>query len=86
MDGEDRKKQVADPGGDSVTTLANDPVEVIHGDAAPEEVAALVAVLVAHHSRRVPPTGRRVSGWTDHRHAVRSPVRPGLGAWQSSLR
>lgn len=69
-----------------MTILINDPVEVVHGDAAPEEVAALVAVLIARSHGHVPPRKPRGGGWADHRRAVRAPLRPGPGAWQTSLR
>jgi hypothetical protein len=64
---------------------ANAPVSVVHGDADPEEVAALVAVLVAHTRRPASPPPH-VSGWADRRRVVRAPLTPGPGAWQSSLR
>ena len=67
-------------------SLPAEPVEVVHGSADAEEVAALVAVLVSHRNRRVPPPKRRTSGWTDRRRGVRAPLAPGLGAWSSSLR
>jgi hypothetical protein len=60
-------------------------LRVIRGDATPEEVAALLAV-VAARSRSVPgPAGRRPSSaWTDRSQILRAPVAPGPGAWRQS--
>lgn len=64
-----------------------DPVSVVRGDAEPEELAALVAVLVSRSQAR--PTERPPSahpGWTDRAALARSPLTPGPGAWRRGLR
>jgi Acyl-CoA carboxylase epsilon subunit len=78
-----------------VTPPANDdrpagpPVlRVVRGDATPEEIAALVAVLLSragggdlarrpHHQ-----VMRSRSAWSDRSRQLRGPLRPGPGAWR----
>ncbi|RKS71500.1 acyl-CoA carboxylase epsilon subunit-like protein [Motilibacter peucedani] len=64
-----------------------EPVSVVRGDAEPEELAALVAVLVTRgqgaRERRPAPTS---PGWADRSALVRAPLRPGPGAWSRALR
>jgi hypothetical protein len=65
---------------------ADRPVlRVIRGDATPEEVAALLAV-VAARVRSVPaaPARRAASAWTDRAQILRAPAAPGPGAWRRS--
>ena len=66
-------------------TPARPVLQVIRGDASPEEVAALLAVIAA---RSAPPEEeaprRAVGGWSDPAHAMRQPPTPGPGAWRSS--
>jgi hypothetical protein len=63
-------------------------LRVVHGDATPEEIAALVAVLAARSgsaagAARLParPAG---GGWSDRSRQLRRPLRPGPGAWRRS--
>jgi hypothetical protein len=75
--------------GPATTDVSDDqprpPLFVIKGDASPEEVAALVAVLPglaaagAGAADRPPP-----SEWSSHRRKVRAPLAPGPGGWRSS--
>jgi hypothetical protein len=60
-------------------------LRVIRGDATPEEIAALLAV-VAARSRSVPAAGSRrpTSAWTDRAQILRAPVAAGPGAWRQS--
>ena len=61
-------------------------IEVI-GDATPEQVAALVAVLSAASGGRVEAgAARAVSAWSAPARAMRRPLTPGPAAWQNSLR
>lgn len=63
-------------------------LRVVRGDAAPEEIAALVAILMA---RPGPASGaarlavRPVRGaWSDRSRQLRRPLHPGPGAWRRS--
>ncbi len=61
-------------------------IEVV-GDATPEQVAALVAVLSAAagaSSSEAP--ARHTSAWSAPAALVRRPMAPGPGAWSRSLR
>ncbi|MFC7486618.1 acyl-CoA carboxylase epsilon subunit [Knoellia pratensis] len=69
--------------------MAQQAIEVI-GDATPEQVAALVAVLSAASGGAVEVApARRTSAWSAPAGLVRRPVSPGprsAGTWQRSLR
>jgi hypothetical protein len=58
-------------------------LRVIRGDATPEEVAALVAVLLSRPADD-PPAREAPSAWSDKSRLLRRPLRPGPGAWRSS--
>ena len=58
-------------------------LRVIKGDATPEEVAALVAVVAALGSGTEPPT-RRTPEWSAHHRKVRRTLPHGPGGWRSS--
>lgn len=63
-------------------------LRVVHGDATPEEVAALVATLTAVAAARAS-TGQAqratpASGWTDRTRALRPAVHPSPGGWRRS--
>ena len=60
------------------------PLFAIKGDASPEEVAALVAVLQGIAASAVPPARRPRSQWASPGRAVRSPLATGPGGWRSS--
>ena len=68
---------------------AGDPVlRVVRGDATPEEIAALVAVLMARSGSAdgaallpVRPAG---GAWSDRSRLLRRPPHPGPGAWRRS--
>ena len=61
-------------------------LRVVRGDASPEEVAALVAVLAAAgrapRGEDAPPSS---STWGDRRAAVRADLPHGPGAWRASF-
>jgi hypothetical protein len=65
-----------------------DPVIRVGGPATAEDVAALVAVLVAAASGAEGPggTSARASSWGAHRASMRRPVGHGPAAWRTSLR
>ena len=64
-----------------------DPVSVVRGTAEPEELAALVAVLVSRSGRHRPaPPQPTQPGWSDRRATQRQPLRPGPGAWRAAVR
>jgi len=59
-------------------------LRVVRGDATPEEIAALVAVLLSRpgDDRALPVPVR--SAWADRSSQLRRPLRPGPGAWRRS--
>ncbi|REE98323.1 acyl-CoA carboxylase subunit epsilon [Thermomonospora umbrina] len=63
-------------------------LQVVRGDATPEEIAALVAVLSAHAVARGGRSGdggrERPSAWADRSRAVRRPLPHGPGTWRAS--
>jgi hypothetical protein len=68
-----------------------DPVIHVGGPATAEDIAALVAVLVAAASGAEGADGAgrpsaRASAWAAHRAAMRGPVGHGPAAWRTSLR
>ena len=60
------------------------PLRLVRGDATPEEVAALIAVLSAAASGYADPAPRHTSRWASHERAMRRPHTPGPGAWRAS--
>jgi Acyl-CoA carboxylase epsilon subunit len=63
-------------------------LRLIRGDATPEEIAAVVALLTARASPVEQPSAPARSAWADPAERVRGFVasRPGAGAWQRSGR
>ncbi|MFD6099544.1 acyl-CoA carboxylase subunit epsilon [Nocardiopsis flavescens] len=64
---------------------------VVRGEPTDEELAALTAVLAARAAAaragaRVPAAPERTSAWRDRARGLRAPLRPGPGAWRTSLR
>ncbi len=61
-------------------------LRVVRGDATPEEIAALVAVLLARSADTAAPRpDRSVPGfWSDRASQLRRPLYPGPGAWRRS--
>ena len=60
------------------------PLRRVRGDATPEEVAALLAVLSAASGGDERSAPRHTSQWASRERAVRRPLRPGRGAWRAS--
>ena len=59
-------------------------LRVVRGDASPQEIAALVAVLASRAAvAEVAPEPTR-SAWSNRSAVLRRPVFPGPGAWRSS--
>ncbi|MEV0404820.1 acyl-CoA carboxylase subunit epsilon [Actinoallomurus sp. NPDC050550] len=62
-------------------------LQVVRGDASPEEIAALVAVLTARaraaEAAGATPPPRR-SAWADRSRQLRRPLPHGPGAWRTS--
>ena len=65
-------------------TSAAPLLRVINPDAAPEEVAALVAVFAALGSAGDEPPQRRTPEWSAPHRGVRRPHLSGPGGWRSS--
>ena len=59
-------------------------LRVVKGDATPEEVAALVAVVAALGSGGGEPPTRRTPEWSAHHRKVRRTLPHGPGGWRSS--
>ena len=60
------------------------PLRLVRGDATPEEIAALVAVLSAASAAGDPAPPRPRSQWASRERAVRQPLAHGRGAWRAS--
>jgi hypothetical protein len=58
-------------------------LRIVKGDATPEEVAALVAVVASLASSAEPPR-RRTPEWSAHHRKVRRTLPHGPGGWRSS--
>ena len=59
------------------------PLRLVRGDATPEEIAALVAVLSAASAAGDPAPPRPRSQWASRERAVRQPLAPDRGAWRA---
>jgi hypothetical protein len=61
-------------------------LRVVRGDATPEEIAALVAILVTRSADdEAPSPDRSAPGfWSDRASQLRRPLSPGPGAWRRS--
>ena len=59
-------------------------LRVVRGDATPQEIAALVAVLLSRSGDDEVPPGLARSAWADRSRQLRRPLRPGPGAWRRS--
>ena len=82
---------MSDPGepiGDAATTEARPALRLVRGDAAPEELAALVAVLAARGADDAGPVAPRpqCGRWGDPATGLRGRLDPGPGAWRASAR
>jgi hypothetical protein len=61
-------------------------LRIVRGDATPEEIAAIVAVLTARGVEQdaPPPPPRARGGWSDPASLSRQPLLHGPGAWRAS--
>ena len=59
-------------------------LRVIRGDASPEEIAALVAVLMSRAPAGEPPPRKPPAAWSDKSRQLRRPLHPGPAAWRGS--
>ena len=61
-------------------------LRVVRGDATPEEIAALVAVLLRAQPKASAPGPARSArnSWSDRSRQLRRPLSPGPGAWRRS--
>ena len=75
-----------DSGAAEAAVTATPPAIVVHGDATPEQLAALVAVLSAASGGDAPASEQSGSPWAAHSVALRQPLSHGPGAWRTSLR
>jgi hypothetical protein len=70
---------------DTTGTTGRPPLRLVRGDATPEEVAALLAVLsAASAGGDAKPAPRHTSQWASRERGVRRPPQPGPGAWRAS--
>ena len=69
---------------DGDSTSDRRPLRLVRGDATPEEVAAVMAVLSAVSAEAPEPAPRHTSQWASRERAVRRPLSPGPGAWRAS--
>ena len=68
-----------------MVTAPSPVLRVIRGDATPEEIAAVVAVLLSRPAIVDVPTARPVpSAWADRSRLLRRPLFPGPDAWRRS--
>jgi hypothetical protein len=73
--------------GDRPRSAGQPALRVVRGDATPEEIAALVAVLLSRPGDdevRARPVRPARSAWADRSGQLRRPLRPGPGAWRRS--
>ena len=59
-------------------------LRVVRGDATPEEIAALAAVLLSRSAADEPPPRPLPSAWADRSRLLRRPLFPGPDAWRRS--
>lgn len=72
---------------DATTDQASPPLlRIVKGDPTPDEVAALVTVVMALTSTSGPGREPVPSQWRNRQHAVRGTHRPGPSAWRASAR
>ena len=67
-----------------MVTAPSPVLRVIRGDATPEEIAAVVAVLLSRPALAGPRPRRAPSAWADRSRLLRRPLFPGPDAWRRS--
>ncbi|MFL6152680.1 MAG: acyl-CoA carboxylase epsilon subunit [Ornithinibacter sp.] len=78
--------ETIDSGGAGAAVTAVPSAIVVRGEATPEQLAALVAVLSAASGGEEPASEQPGSMWAAHSVALRQPLSHGPGAWRTSLR
>jgi hypothetical protein len=58
-------------------------LRIVRGNPSDAELAALTVVVATMSAPAAEPEPPR-SLWADHAHRLRTPLRPGLGAWRAS--
>jgi len=64
--------------------MSEQVLRVISGDPSPEELAAVLAVVLRPQASVA--EEETTSQWNDRSHALRSPLKPGPHAWRASAR
>ncbi|GAA4518818.1 MULTISPECIES: acyl-CoA carboxylase subunit epsilon [Nonomuraea] len=67
-----------------MTEQSRPHLRIVRGDATPEELAALVAVLAARPAAPEPPARPRTQSWRNPARSMRNPLTPGKTAWRMS--
>ena len=67
-----------------VTAPERPVLRVVRGDATPEEIAAVVAVLLSRPALAEPRPRQAPSAWADRSRLLRRPLFPGPDAWRRS--
>jgi len=67
-----------------VTENAEQPLRVVKGNPTDDELAALVAVISAKAAAPPGADAEPPSNWAAYWRRVRTPLRPGRGAWRAS--
>ncbi|NUO99427.1 MAG: acyl-CoA carboxylase subunit epsilon [Nonomuraea sp.] len=62
----------------------SDHLRIVRGDATPEEIAAVVAVLAARRRAHAEPERPRSQTWRNPARGMRNPGVPGKSAWRVS--
>ena len=72
------------PPGEPLPAPGEPLLRVVRGDASPQEIAALVAVLMSRPAVDDAAPEPTPSAWSDRSALLRPPVFPGPGAWRGS--
>jgi hypothetical protein len=81
----DDQTPMAASGAEAPAADSGPPLRLVRGDATPEEVAAVLAVLAAATGDAdTEPAPRHTSRWASRERLVRRPATPGPGAWRAS--
>jgi hypothetical protein len=72
------------PRNDDAPAAGEPALRVIRGDAAPEELAAIIAVLMSRPDDDEPPPAAPRPAWSDRSALLRHPVHPSPVAWRRS--
>ncbi|MEV0581826.1 acyl-CoA carboxylase subunit epsilon [Nonomuraea sp. NPDC050310] len=59
-------------------------LSIVRGEATPEEIAALVAVLTTRNDQTPAPAPRKTESWRNPARSMRKALTPGKSAWRNS--